>query len=83
MSQTVAELAYPMSRTKPFNPPDGYAVLREHEPFARVRLWDGTYPYLLTKFDDIRAVLIGLSAGVDRAVNNWPRQYLRGREPEG
>jgi cytochrome P450 len=57
MSQTVAELAYPMSRTKPFNPPDGYADLREHEPFARARLWDGTHPYLLTKFDDIRAVL--------------------------
>src|SRR3984885_8236613 len=57
MSQTVAELSYPMSRTKPFNPPDDYAELREHQPFARVRLWDGTYPYLLTKYDDIRAVL--------------------------
>ena len=57
MSQAVAELAYPMSRSEPFNPPDDYAGLREHEPFARVRLWDGTHPYLLTKFDDIRAVL--------------------------
>jgi cytochrome P450 len=57
MSQVVAELAYPMNRTKPFNPPDGYADLREHERFAQVRLWDGTYPYLLTKFDDIRVVL--------------------------
>jgi cytochrome P450 len=57
MSEVVAELAYPMSRTKPFNPPEDYAELREHQPFARVRLWDGTHPYLLTKFDDIRVVL--------------------------
>ena len=40
-----------MSRTKPFNPPDDYAELRDIKPFARVRLWDGTYPYLL---DQIR-----------------------------
>jgi len=26
MSQIVAELAYPMSRTKPFNPPDGTPI---------------------------------------------------------
>lgn len=51
------ELSYPMSRSAPFNPPDNYACLREQEPFARVRLWDGTYPFLLTKFADIRAVL--------------------------
>jgi cytochrome P450 len=57
MSQALAELSYPMSRTKPFNPPNDYEDLREHQPFARVRLWDGTYPYLLTKYDDIRAVL--------------------------
>src|SRR5882757_10730402 len=57
MSEVVAELAYPMSRTEPFNPPDDYAGLREQQSFARVRLWDGTHPYLLTKFDDIRAVL--------------------------
>ena len=52
-----AELSYPMSRTEPFNPPLDYAALREGQPFARVRLWDGTYPYLLTKYADIRAVL--------------------------
>jgi cytochrome P450 len=57
MSQAVAELSYPMSRTEPFNPPDDYARLRTEEPFARVRLWDGSYPYLLTNFEDIRSVL--------------------------
>lgn len=57
MSETLTELSYPMSRGKPFNPPEDYADLREQPSFPRVRLWDGTHPYLLTKYDDIRAVL--------------------------
>lgn len=51
------EPAYPMQRSCPFDPPDEYVRLRAEAPFARVRLWDGTHPYLLTKFADIRAVL--------------------------
>jgi cytochrome P450 len=57
LDQGQTKLSYPMTRNAPFNPPDDYAGLREHEPFARVRLWDGTHPYLLTKYADIRAVL--------------------------
>jgi len=57
LDQGQTELSYPMTRSAPFNPPDDYADLREREPFARVRLWDGTHPYLLTKYADIRAVL--------------------------
>jgi cytochrome P450 len=32
-------------------------ALRHVEPFARVNLWDGTSPYLLTNHGDIKAVL--------------------------
>jgi cytochrome P450 len=56
MSETV-ELSYPMSRTNPFNPPPEYAQLRAEDPFIRVRLWDGTTPWLLTRYDDMRVVL--------------------------
>jgi cytochrome P450 len=56
MSETV-ELSYPMSRTNPFNPPPEYAKLRAEDPFIRVRLWDGTTPWLLTRYDDMRVVL--------------------------
>jgi cytochrome P450 len=57
MNIALTEHHYPMTRSLPFNPPDKYAQLRKSEPFARVRLWDGTTPYLLTKYEDIRVVL--------------------------
>jgi cytochrome P450 len=51
------DLSYPMQRRCPFDPPEEYSRLRASERFARVRLWDGTRPYLLTDYADIRAVL--------------------------
>jgi cytochrome P450 len=56
MTETV-ELSYPMARTNPFNPPPEYAQLRAEDPFIRVRLWDGTTPWMLTRYDDMRVVL--------------------------
>jgi len=46
-----------MQRGCPFHPPEPYAQLRKEQPFARVRLWDGTSPYLVTNFDDIKLIL--------------------------
>jgi cytochrome P450 len=57
MTSTNTELQYPMKRGCPFHPPEEYHRLRREEPFARVRLWDGTQPYLLTNFADIKVVL--------------------------
>jgi cytochrome P450 len=51
------DLSYPMPRRCPFDPPEDYARLRAADRFARVRLWDGSRPYLLTDYADIRAVL--------------------------
>jgi cytochrome P450 len=51
------QLTYPMKRTCPFNPPPEYAQLRTDDPFTRVRLWDGSTPWLLTRYDDMRVVL--------------------------
>jgi cytochrome P450 len=48
---------YPFARGCPFDPPETYNALRHVEPFARVNLWDGTSPYLLTNHGDIKAVL--------------------------
>lgn len=49
--------SYPFARTDPFDPPPLYNEIRHDEPFAQVRLWDGTSPYLLTNHADIKAVL--------------------------
>src|ERR1700729_3701551 len=59
MTHTAAEpqLTYPMRRTCPFDPPPEYARLRQDDPITRVRLWDGSTPWLLTRYEDMRVVL--------------------------
>jgi cytochrome P450 len=59
MTRTAAEpqLTYPMRRTCPFDPPPEYARLRQDDPITRVRLWDGSTPWLLTRYEDMRVVL--------------------------
>lgn len=50
--------SYPMSRGGcPFDPPPPLAELREERPIGRVKLWNGTTPWLITKHADVRAVL--------------------------
>ena len=57
MTTLTDDRTYPFSRGCPFDPPPKYDELRYDEPFARVKLWDGTAPYLLTNHADIKAVL--------------------------
>ena len=57
MRSETQERFYPMDRGNPFNPPEDYAELRDKAPLSRVRLWDGTHPYLATRFADIKVVL--------------------------
>ena len=50
---------YPFRRDMrcPFDPPPAFAELRRHEPATRVRLWDGSEAWLVTRYDDVREVL--------------------------
>lgn len=57
MTTLLDDRTYPFARGCPFDPPPAYDALRHDEPFARVKLWDGTSPYLLTNHADIKAVL--------------------------
>jgi cytochrome P450 len=47
----------PRDRSCPYQPPDAYAQLRTEEPAARLRLLDGTEGWLLTRYEDVRAML--------------------------
>ncbi|MGE7438056.1 cytochrome P450 [Kitasatospora sp. NPDC001175] len=47
----------PMARTCPFDPPPEYRTLREEEPVASVTLPDGLPGWLVTRYEDVRAVL--------------------------
>src|SRR5260221_10124792 len=45
---------FPFSRRQPIHPPDEASLLRQSEPVARVKLWNGMDAWLLTRYDDIR-----------------------------
>ncbi|AUS77047.1 cytochrome P450 [Actinoalloteichus sp. AHMU CJ021] len=66
---------YPMSRAEgcPFDPPPRLERLREETPLARVRLWDGTTPWLVTRFADQRAVLSDRRVSADMTHPTYPR----------
>ncbi len=59
--------AFPFSRTDKLKPPPQYAQYREARPVARVRLWDGSPAWLVTRYEDVRAVLGDRSFSVDPA----------------
>jgi cytochrome P450 len=46
---------YPMSRDPrcPMDPPADYARLRRDRPITRVRIWDGSTPWLITRYDHV------------------------------
>ncbi|MFE6741471.1 cytochrome P450 [Streptomyces tubercidicus] len=47
----------PTARTCPFDPPPEYRVLRENDPVAEVTLPDGVPGWLVTGYEEVRAVL--------------------------
>jgi cytochrome P450 len=59
---------YPMARAEgcPFDPPPRLGRLRSEQPLSRVEIWDGTSPWLVTRYADQRALL------ADRRVSAEP-----------
>lgn len=47
----------PMRRANPFDPPEEYTRLRAEEPVARLAFPDGKVGWLLTRHEDVRALL--------------------------
>lgn len=48
---------YPARRVDPLSPPPEYESWRETAPIRRVRLWDGSEPWVVTGFHEVKAVL--------------------------
>lgn len=76
--------AYPMARTSgcPFDPPAPLQRMREQAPLVRVRLFDGTTPWLVTRYADQRALLgdprvsaVPTTPGFPRQADFAPRRY--------
>lgn len=67
---------YPMRRAAgcPFDPPPPLRELQQEAPLVRVRLWDGSTPWLVTRHADQRALLGDRRVSSDPDSPGYPRQ---------
>ncbi|MCX5335514.1 MULTISPECIES: cytochrome P450 [unclassified Streptomyces] len=64
----VPEFPMPRAARCPFDPPPGLKELQDQGPLAKVRLWDGSEPWLVTRYAEQRALLgdARVSSDIDR-----------------
>ncbi|WP_067498879.1 cytochrome P450 [Actinoplanes sp. TFC3] len=67
-------LAFPASRAEkcPFDPPPALKDLQDQEPMSRVRLWDGSQPWLVTRYAEQRALLADPRVSSDVTKPGYP-----------
>ncbi|MEU4745081.1 cytochrome P450 [Actinosynnema sp. NPDC023658] len=67
---------FPMARAagRPLDPPPALRELQAETPLTRVRLWDGSTPWLVTRYADQRAVLGDRRVSADMTHPTYPRQ---------
>ena len=75
MSASTDGLTYPIARTCPYAPPDAYAELRREEPVRRVRMPGGGTAWLVSRHEDVRAVLGDPRMSSDRRNPGFPRIF--------
>ncbi|MFF5727454.1 cytochrome P450 [[Kitasatospora] papulosa] len=65
---------YPMPRAAgcPFDPPPALKKEQEQGPLRKVRLWDGTTPWLVTRYADQRALLADPRTSADITRPGYP-----------
>lgn len=65
---------FPMARAAgcPFDPAPELSRRAEQAPVSRVRLWDGSVPWLVTRYEDVRALLADPRVSVDAAQPDFP-----------
>jgi cytochrome P450 len=75
MTETLPQIpAYPMARDQgcPFDPPSPLGRLREQQPVTRVRIWNGSTPWLITRYADQRALLADRAISADTTLPGYP-----------
>jgi hypothetical protein len=57
-----------MVRDCPFDPPPDLAKLQREAPVSRVRIWDGSTPWLVSRYEDVRELLADsrVSSDIDK-----------------
>ncbi|MER6015267.1 cytochrome P450 [Streptomyces bluensis] len=68
-------LPFPMDRATgcPFDPPPRLQAQQQEKPLARVRLWDGSTPWFVTRHADQRALLGDPRVSADITRPGYPR----------
>ncbi|MFJ2188798.1 cytochrome P450 [Kitasatospora sp. NPDC087861] len=56
----------------PFAPPPAYQQARQEEPISRISLWDGAPSWLVTRHEDIKAVLSDARFSSDATRSGFP-----------
>ncbi len=80
MTETLDEQAvsaapeYPMERTAscPFAPPKQMLEMNETKPLSRVRIWNGTTPWLITGHEVARTLFADPRVSVDDRIEGFP-----------
>src|SRR5258708_10925571 len=65
--------AFPARRTDPFDVPSEYSKLRQETPVSKVRLEDGSEPWLVTGYRQAREVLGSRRFSSDPARPGYPQ----------
>ncbi|CCH31125.1 cytochrome P450 [Actinosynnema sp. NPDC047251] len=76
MTSTSGVPPFPMPRAPgcPFDPPPALRELQREGPLAKVELWDGSTPWLVTRYADQRAVLADQRVSALMTDPRYPRQ---------
>ncbi|AQA16218.1 cytochrome [Streptomyces malaysiensis subsp. malaysiensis] len=90
MAETTAETEeplpeFPMPRAAgcPFDPPPTTRALHTERPVTRVRLWDGSAPWLVTRYADQRALLGDPRVSSEATLPGFPHASAGFRENAG
>jgi cytochrome P450 len=73
-SAEVPDFPMPRAARCPFDPPPALRALQDQAPISRVRLWDGSTPWLVTRYEDVRALLADPRISSDSALPHYPYQ---------
>lgn len=74
-TETAADIPeYPMARSAscPFAPPPDVLALGESKPLTRVRIWDGSTPWLITGYEEVRTLFSDSRVSVDDRQPGFP-----------
>jgi cytochrome P450 len=63
---------YPMTRDRPFMPAEQLLSMQREAPMTRVRLWDGSSPWLVTRYEEVRQLLRDPRLSSDGAKPGYP-----------